>query len=251
MTPTVAELWTRLEPFVRMIGPPDVERRPTVLMFHDCGGHRDTLVPYAEAVAALGVRAFIIDSFTPRGWTSEVAKATICTGLRFHGRKRAGDVLAALHGLGGRDDVDADRLMLAGWSHGAWSIMDLMTMPLTTVGEANVADPDPARLDAVKALFLMYPYGGVGALSRERPWVRTAPQALAVDAGRDHLTWASAARRLHEAVEASGCTLQVWRIPQATHCFDVQGVWPPMRYDAHLTREAVARFAAFTKAALI
>lgn len=220
-------------------------------MFHDCGGHRHTLVPYAQALSALGVRAFIIDSFTPRGWTSAIAKATICTGLRFHGRRRAADVLASLHGVPGRQDVDAGRLMLAGWSHGAWSIMDLMTMPLEGAGDTDLSDPDPELLNDIRALFLMYPYGGLGALSRDRPWVRHAPHALAVDAGRDHLTWPSAARRLHDAVRASGCTLDVWRIPEATHCFDVDDVWPPMRYDPELTREAVRRFAEFARATLI
>lgn len=250
---TVADLWGRLEPYVRVLGPEDDRPRPAVLMFHDCGGHRHTLLPYAEAaIAAAGVRAFVVDSFTPRGWTSAYAKASVCTGLRFHGRERAGDVLAALHGVRRRPDVDASRLMLAGWSHGGWSIMDLMTMPLAGPGETGVSDPAPALLEGVRSLFFMYPYGGVGALSRSRPWVRTAPRALAVDAGRDHLTWPAAARRLHEAVRASGCTLEVWRIPHATHCFDVEDVWPPlMRYDPALTAEAVRRFADWVAETLV
>ena len=83
-------------------------------------------------------------------------------------------MLAAAWGAAAELDCDPARLVLAGWSHGAWAIMDLATMPLERPGEAGLADPSPEPLAGLQGLFLGYPYGGVTALSRTRPWVRGA-----------------------------------------------------------------------------
>ena len=173
--------------------------------------------------------------------------ATICTGLRFWGRERAGDVLAALDGLGERPDVDGSRVLLAGWSHGAWSIMDLMTMPLQRPGEAALADPDPAPLDGVRALFLAYPYGGFGALTRRRAWLRR-PAVLGVIAARDHVTLAPVARGLYRRL--TDCDLEIWEVEGATHSFDEPTGVPPLRYDPALLAQSVERFTVFLQRTL-
>jgi hypothetical protein len=129
---------------------------------------------------------------------------------------------------------------MAGWSHGSWAIMDLMTMPLTRPGEAGLADATPAPLDGLKCVFLCYPYGGVGALTRTRPWVR-GPRALGVICEKDHVTSLPDAIRLYEAVRKAGGPLEVWRVP-ATHAFDEPGTNALMRYDEALAKEAHLRF---------
>ena len=232
---------------MRVWGPHDDVARPAVLMFHGCGGIRPHLQRYGEAAAAAGCRAFLVDSYAPRGWGYGYGISFVCTGLRFWGRERAGDVLAALHGVGARPDVDASRLLLAGWSHGGWSIMDLMTMPLQQPGEAAVADPDPRLLDGVRALFLAYPYGGYGALSRRRGWLRR-PAVFGIIAGRDHVTRRPDAERLYRVAE--DCELELWRIAGASHSFDEPTSVPPMRYDPALLAESVGRFRAFAERTL-
>ena len=207
------------------------------------------LATYGEAAAAAGFRAFVVDSFAARRWPKAYTRFLVCTGVRFWGRERAGDVLAALHGLAHRPDVDASRLALAGWSHGGWAIMDLMTMPLQDSGEAALADPSPGPLAGVKALFLAYPYGGHGALSRRRRWLR-APRVLAILATLDHVTALRDARTLFEGVRSACADLEVWEVEGATHSFDeVTGIFP-MRYDEALGRRSVERFVAFLKGAL-
>ena len=216
-------------------------------MFHGCGGIRSHLARYAEAAADAGCRAFIVDSYTPRGWSRLEAVATVCTGTRFWGRERAGDVLATLRGITARPDIDASRVLLAGWSHGAWTLMDLMTMPLTEPGEAAVADPDPRLLGGVRSLFLAYPYGGFGALTRRRAWLRR-PAVLGVLPTRDHVTWAHDSARLYRRL--TDCELEVWTVEGAIHSFDEPTGVPPMRYDPVLLDEAVGRFRVFLERTL-
>ena len=134
---------------------------PTVLLFHGCGGIRPQMAHYAEAAVRLGVRAVVVDSYAPRGWSRAFAMTAVCTGAMFWGRERAGDVLAAAWGAVQDLGADPNRLVLAGFSHGAWSIMDLMTMPLQRTGEAGLLDPSPQSLEGVRGLFLGYAYGGV------------------------------------------------------------------------------------------
>ncbi len=237
---SLTQRWTRLAPHIQTLGPSG--RRPAVLLFHGCGGLGAHLCDYAAAATAQGVRAVIVDSYAPRGWPASFGKTFVCTGMAFRGAQRAGDVLAAAHGA--IAELEAEGLVLAGWSHGGWSIMDLMTMPLQQQGEAGLADPSPAPLDAVKGLFLAYPYGGLTALSRERDWVRR-PRTLAVLGEKDRVTHPRDAQRIYDRIAAGGCELEVWRAP-ARHAFDEAGSdmsW--LRYDRELAGASVQRFARF------
>lgn len=69
-----------------------------MLLFHGCGGMRPHLQVYAEAARDLGLRAYLVDSFAARGWPKAYTRFLVCTGARFWGRERAGDVLAAAWG---------------------------------------------------------------------------------------------------------------------------------------------------------
>jgi len=248
---TIARRWDMLAPCVRACGPPDEEPRPAVLLFHGCAGVRQHIDTYAKAAANAGFRAFTIDSYEPRGWSQGYATTFVCSGAMFWGRERAGDVLAAVWGLSQDPGVDASRLALAGWSHGAWSIMDLMTMGLERPGEASLADPSPDSLAGVKSLFLAYPYGGPGALSRSRPWVR-APETFGVVAERDHLTAQSDAFRVFDAAKPEGAQTNLWLAP-GTHAFDApghDGFPSPMRYDPELAEGCLGRFLGFLRRTL-
>lgn len=247
MTDTVAERWAELEPHTHVFGPDDDTVRPAVLLFHGCGGLREHLPAYARVAVEAGWRAFVVDSFAPRGWDRTMALTFVCTGVLLRGSERAGDVAAAAWGVAQRPDVDASRIVLAGWSHGSWSMMDLMTMNLERRGEAGLTDPQTARpvVEGVVGLGLFYPYVGPGALSRTRSWVRHPP-VLAVIARDDHLTSDANARNIHGRVARDGTEVEIWTA-DGTHAFDEPsaGGLSPMRYDPDLTRESERRFAAF------
>lgn len=215
---TMAERFALLEKHITVYGPNDKTVRPAVVLFHGCGGMRPHIHIYAKAAAELGIRAYVVDSFTPRGWDRAFAVSLICTGAFMQGYERSGDVLSVLWGLKQSGRVDMDNVVLAGFSHGGWSIMDLMTQALTERGEAKLEDPDASLADKVKGLFLVYPYINFPARSNTRPWVRH-PKTFAVLAEKDHLTPLRHAKKIFANVTAAGAAVEV--LPMAaSHAFD-------------------------------
>lgn len=244
---TLESRWRRLRPHVVEVGPDDDRARPAALLFHGCGGLRNHLPRYAEAAKAAGWRALIVDSYAPRGWSREFAMATVCTGLLLRGHERAGDVLAAVHAVAQRADVDPGRLALGGWSHGGWSIMEAMSGDRARPGVFGLKDAQAAPLEAVRAAFLAYPYVGVAAPNRAKPW-RHSPRTLVASARRDHLTTPRNTERVFAAIRNGGVETEIWSL-DATHSFDEPMTAPPMRYDPELADVAIARFAALIESA--
>lgn len=238
---TLAARWARLESHTTVVGPDDNRARPAVLLFHGCGGLRGHLPKYAEVAWRSGWRAFTVDSYGPRGWSREFAMATVCTGLLLRGAERAGDILATLHGVSQRPDVDASKIVLAGWSHGGWGIMEAMSADRSRPA-LGVADPGAVPLDGVIGTYLAYPYVGIAAFNRMRPW-RHCPKTLAVIARSDHLTTVRNAERVHAMIRDCGAEVETW-IADGTHSFDEPMTAPPMRYDPVLSDEALRRFGA-------
>ena len=238
---TLAARWARLESHTTVVEPDDDRPRPAVLLFHGCGGLRDHLPRYAETARAEGWRAFIVDSYAPRGWNRPFALATVCTGLLLRGAERAGDILATLHGVSGRPDVDASKIVLAGWSHGGWGIMEAMSADRSRPA-LGVADPGSVDLAGVIGTYLAYPYVGVAAFNRMRPW-RHCPKTLAVIARADHLTTVRNAERVHAMIRNCGAEVETW-VADGSHSFDEPTSAPPMKFDPDLTAEALRRFGA-------
>lgn len=221
-----------LAPYLTVYGPADNTPRPAVLLFHACNGIRPHIHAYARLAEKAGVRAFVIDSFAPRGWDQTAAVSLVCSGLALHGYERSGDVLAAVWGIAQRPDVDASRLCLAGWSHGAWSIMDLMTQRLERQGAARLKNPSPEPLKGVKSLFLVYPYINFPARSNTHHW-EYRPRTLAVLARSDFLTAHSHAANIFKRLHDEGVPVDMVDL-DATHCFDEDGIHfgSFMSYDA-------------------
>ena len=241
---TLSTRWTRLASFTTFVGPDDDRPRPTALLFHGCGGLRGHLPMYAAAAKAAGWRAAIVDSYAPRGWSRQFAMATVCTGLLLRGHERAGDILATVEGMSQRPDVDGSKLVLAGWSHGGWGIMEAMSADRSGPS-LGVADPGTVSLEGVKGAYLAYPYVGIAALNRMRPW-KHCPKTLAVISARDHLTTVRNAERVHDMVRNCGAEVETW-VADGTHSFDEPMTALPMRYDPDLTQDAIRRFVALLK----
>jgi dienelactone hydrolase len=244
---TLEGRWARLEPHAAIHGPDDADKRPVVMLFHGCGGVQAHLDEYAAEATRAGWRSVIVDSFAPRGWSRAYGLSFVCTGTRFWGFERAGDVLATIYGMGQREDVDATRVVLAGWSHGGWAIMDLMTMALESETEARIGGAGPGLLDGVRGVYLNYPYVNFGTRGAKRDW-RYRPRVMGVIARHDHL----GPPRLHEAAYAramaSGCAVETVTV-EGTHAFDQPQELllnlSPMKRDDALFRENLGRFGGF------
>ena len=246
MLDSIKKRFDILEPAITEYGPADETPRPAVLLFHACNGVRDHIHAYAQQAAELGFRAFVIDSFKPRGWDLNTGMSLVCSGMALHGYERSGDVLAAAWGIGQRANVDAGRMAVAGWSHGGWSIMDLMAQKLERSGEARLSDPDAAPLKGVKGVFLVYPYVSFPALSNSHGWMR-APKTMAVLAIQDFLTPHHHAIGVFKKLREEGLPVEMVEL-NATHCFDEDSAMhfgPFMTYDRKSHAATQAAFARF------
>lgn len=102
--------------------------RPAVVALHGCSGPYDTrgqltahLRRYAADLNAAQMHVLVLDSFGPRGLRSV---CEIPQGKRpLREADRRADAQAALRWLAARPEVDATRLVLLGWSHGAQTVL--------------------------------------------------------------------------------------------------------------------------------
>ena len=244
---SLAARWARLKPSLVIRRPDGPGPFPVVLIFPGCGGVRAHLHRYADAAAEAGWMSVTVESFIARGWSDAFVRTFVCTGLLLRGGTRAGDVMAAATFVKDLPDADPRRIVLAGWSHGAWAIMDLMTEKLEKRGEAMIADPMNADLSGVVGAFMPYPYVAFPARSRWFRW-RRALDALVILPTRDHLARRADYERVLNRARAAGSTIEEW-VVDATHAFDEPGLThPKIRHDPEATQAAIQRFVGFLKA---
>lgn len=222
---------------------------PVVVQLHGCGGRGENQQRWAELACAHGYAACILDSYAFRGIRRPEAIATICTGLRFWGRERAGDLFAGLAWLRRQPWVDG-RFLAAGWSHGGWTVAEAMAMSPAQQHRCTKLEGLPAQpLAGLLGAFLMYPYLGVAALATRQGLSHSAPM-LAIVGGRDRTVGTAAPLAALQRLRQRGAPVEAHLLPTATHDFDeacVEGGLraPWSRYDPALTEQAQALFLAF------
>lgn len=202
---------------------------PVVLQFHGCAGiRREFHNQWADVATDAGYAAMIVDSLGPRGVSREEALETVCDGEMLIGQERAGDVLAAIR-IAERDSrLDTEQLVLAGWSHGAWSVMDYLTMDLGQRRPAGFPRLKSA-VSVADGVILFYPYCGAGALSRFRSWNGSAPM-IAFIAGADSIVDANECISLLSKRGASGVSIDMQVYPGTEHAFDDPFMEPEWRH---------------------
>lgn len=214
---------------------------PAVLFFHGCGGERPMHTAYAAAIAEAGFGALIVDSFEPRGIGRFGAMTQVCSATRLMGQERAADVFAALEIARETDGIDAERLILAGWSHGGWTLLDAMSFVSEGERPPALIDGD-VSFDGVLGIVPIYPYCGFPARASGRIGPGLPPVEMVL-AERDMVApHADCERLARQAIEAGAeMDYAVW--DGVTHAFDdtdAPAIDPRMTYDA----EAAARLRA-------
>jgi dienelactone hydrolase len=213
------------------------------LQFHGCGGVKPLQDVYAEAAREAGWAACIVDSYAHRNIGRRQAYAAVCTGLRLQGSERAGDVYAALAWARRQPWADCSRLALAGWSHGGWTVADALAMPRAAAERATRLSPLPDdMLAGVRAVFLVYPYAGIGCAAAARGW-RIKPATTAIVCGRDSVVGKAGPLKMLRRLTREGVPVETEYFPAATHAFDEAGAKDlRVRYDPDLTARALGLY---------
>ncbi len=230
----------QLEPHLTVLRPGGKGPFTTVVLLHGCGGRKRLMDRWGEVVRDAGAAAVIVDSYAHRRISEYEAYATVCLGLRFWGRERAGDLFAALAWARAQSWCDRSRMIAAGWSHGAWTIMDALA--LTSGGEmaraTGLTDLPDEPLEGLAGVFLNYPYAGAASLSGRRRW-RLSPRTIAIVGGRDAIVGREAPWRALTRVRSAGVDIDLHLFETATHAYDEhEAADMRVRYDAGLTARA-------------
>jgi dienelactone hydrolase len=219
---------------------------PVVLLLHGCAGPRPEFQrQWARVATQAGYAAIIIDSTGPRGLSRKQALEKVCAGKQLFGQERAGDIPATLFTLQKDPRLDLSQLVLSGWSHGAWTVMDYLTMrdhgdPSSGLKSFDYVTP---KIDGV---ILFYPYCGIGSLSRFRKWNQTPP-TLALIAGGDTIVDAQQCIAFFNKTSAKGVPVNVTVYPGAEHVFDDPFLEPDYIdwYNEAFLEDAKKRYSAF------
>ena len=242
----LVSLAARLRRHTQIYSPAGKGPFPAVILLHGCGGPRGVTERYGRVAAGLGVIAFAPDSLAVRGISYEEALSKVCTGARLRAPERVGDLLATLEIVRRDPRVDATRIAIAGWSHGAWTLLDALTLAREGKAPPNLYHWPHHALRGVKAGLVFYPFNGFPARSRTRGWVKgLSLEAILVE--HDSVCDETQSIAVFERQKAAGADIewQVWT--GVTHGFDEADHLPDsgLVFDPERTKAAEAAFADF------
>lgn len=251
-TQTVMERIELLSPSFDVLIPEGDGPFPFVLLVHGCGGlvgthgDKEIMNNYASEAQRQGYIAIVADSFSPRSIGFDDAIAKVCTGLKLRGKVRAGDVQAAYQFAQTHPQASQSGHVIAGWSHGGWSVMELMTMNLETSGPVSIEDPASGPLTGLEGVYLTYPYCGFPATADKKPWVR-APKTSIVLAEFDTVVSTAKCAKTLQRMDRDHVPLEVEVLKGVTHAFDEndQSAGSNFKYDEENAARAIVRFSSY------
>ena len=252
---TVAELSDLLvehmsvrEPSVEVLAAGPV---PLLVQMHGCGGlNLERHGEYADIANEAGFLVVIVSSNAPRGYDRESSLAEVCRGKALLGQERAGDIVVALEHAFANYEIDRERIVLAGWSHGAWSVMDYLSLDIPDQLPASLSEYDGGKPE-IKASVLFYPYCGIGARTRIYGWTQR-PDTLALMGDADSVVNFEECRAVFAGLEQGGAANIRQKIYEgAEHGFDNAYFGGPMAewYNPDYAADAQAEYEAFLRAA--
>jgi dienelactone hydrolase len=210
-----------LKPHFEIVKPSSGKKFPTVIMFHACGGPYPYLDSWQKFFSDSGIASIQVDSTGPRGMNRRTAIRTVCSGFDLQGQERAGDVYSVLANLDQFSWIDNDNLFLAGWSHGAYTLMDFMTMKDDLV-PSNIIDFDQNAIPKIKGKITFYPHCGILNLSQKFKWREKTPSLvfLADQDGFGLATQPSDCIELFESMNKNEKHIDYYLMQNSTHVFD-------------------------------
>jgi dienelactone hydrolase len=187
----------------------------------------------------------IVDSFKPRGLSRLDGSILVCTGMALHGAERAADVYALYAWAQAEPWIDSRRIVLSGWSHGGWTVMDALAMRERAPKFCKLSDLPPDPLKGVAGAVLVYPYAAWPSMTYGRGWGGETPKVFALLCGKDQVVGTRFPPRAIDRLEKDGLTVDRLIFPDATHAFDDTGASDPRaRFRPDLFKEAQDWYAA-------
>jgi len=236
---TPAELSALLRPHDTLLKPDGDGPFPAVIMMDGCGGVHAATRAWNRWFRDQGFVSVLVDSHAARGLENKWPQ--ICRGQRLWGRERAGDVLVTLHDLQKLPYVDPKRIVLAGWSHGAWTILDLLALDPPARLPTSLSDAG-GNLDGIAGVVLMYPYCGFASLARDR--VRLDVPTVMLMAGADTIVPTPACLEMAERWRKEGKDLTTHVYDRLDHAFDQTDLGPRLPHVPWADEDAHRRVAA-------
>ena len=200
-------------------------RSSLVLLLPGCGGlvgsdgPKDVMNGYAKAAVEAGAHVAIIDSHGARGIGYDQAVTRVCSGLTLRGRQRGGDLVSAKILAERHWQQDFDHVVVAGWSHGGWAVMEQLS--LDAKSETQHLDPD--------AVMLIYPYCGFFNQADRTDWSFTGP-LVHISAENDGLSRTVKCREIIVKARQGDDRFRTIELEGVTHAFDESDHLPSSRY---------------------
>ena len=182
---------------------------PAVLFLHGDAGAVANQPPWIDALVAMGIAVFTLDSFSGRQVVSASPRVGPLEGQPPGPLPRVVDAYRALDLLARHPRIDPDRIAVIGVSSGA------RTALLSAV--RRFADPWAGRGRSFAAYVALYP--PCNATLIDDTVVRPGPQRLFIGAA-DNVTAAEPCRRFVARLAAAGVDAAVTVYPGAYHGFD-------------------------------
>lgn len=246
---TIDQRIEALAPSVELFLPEGDGPHPVVIQFHGCGGKKNLQGRWAAVAQASGWAVVVVDSYAHRRISRLEAYATVCTGLQLWGRERAGDLYAMLAWVRRQAWADPARVALAGWSHGAWTVLDAMALQpgRDAERETRLAGIPDEPLAGLRGAFILYPWQGIGALAPQRG-LRIDVPVQAIVGTADSVVGGRNVARVLTGMKTPGQAIKVELFEGATHAFDeIEAQDWRVKYDPDLTARAHGMYAAFLK----
>jgi dienelactone hydrolase len=211
---SAAALDAELRPHDRAFAPAGSGPYPAVALFHGCGGDAEHQREWGEFFAHGGFFALAVDSYAGRGISPE----QVCAGRALLPAVRSADALVSLAALRRDSRSDATRIALAGWSHGASALIELLASdPPSEPPPALAPGASPLGLDGLAAVVLVYPYCGIGV--RTDAWRSSVPVLMQL-AERDSLADPAPCLDLVARLREADKPIELRVYPGVDHAFD-------------------------------
>lgn len=190
--------------------------RPAVVTLHGCNGPYDSKGQlnelqrrYAADLNAAGMHVLVLDSFSGRGVQEVCTRKAAQRPVTMADRRD--DVGLALAWLAARPEVDARRLVLLGWSHGAQTVLAAL----------DASDPAvQARGVHPRTAIAFYP--GCNVPLRNINYRLQSPLLMLLGE-RDDWTPVGPCRDLHRRLAGFAPRFEQEIYPDSYHAFDILG----------------------------